>query len=126
MVNPDLAIAKLKTNAGLKKFTGAAKILALSGDPERHLLTEHEIAVAETLSLTGQKYLLTRGQILRGYVENLKANQNGKHGENWNKTAAQKVCNIDVNKASQLFQIFMEVGWFNAQHYQHHLTTQKM
>jgi len=95
----------------------------MSNDPERSLLSEAEITLCRVLNLTGCKYLLARGQIVRGYVNNqLDADEKKrKPVENWNKTAAQKVCNIDVNKASHLFAFFTKVGWFERHHYPTHL-----
>lgn len=108
MKNPEKAAHQVRD------FPGSSN--DLSDDPEYHLLEPAELIVAKKLSLTCAKYLLTRGQIIRGHVELLTA---GKKGENWNKTAAQKVCNIDVNKASCLFQFFKDIDWFEKKHYKH-------
>jgi len=119
---PALSMCEPMTAANnVKKFTGGSN--DLSSDPEHYLLEPAELIVAEKLSLTCAKYLLTRGQILRGFVENISAAVTGKQSDNWNKTAAQKVCNIDVNKASCLFQFFSAVGWFKREHYLHLIST---
>ena len=44
-----------------------------------------------------------------------------KDGKNFTKTAAQGVCAIDVNKASQLWDAFQKVGWFEEHWYEKYM-----
>lgn len=81
--------------------------LDLTGDPDRNKLHEAEIILASTLRLTCAAYLFSKRRIFQGYLQ---AYRNGK---TFRKTDAQKVCNIDVNKASKLWAAYNTVGWFD-------------
>lgn len=112
MVNPGPAVAKVKD------FSGGSN--DLSRDPERHMLNEYEIMACEKLSLTGAKYLLARGQVIKGYLRWHIRLINGKVGT-WNRTAGQNCSNIDVNKVSCLWQFFHDIGWFHLKYYEKNL-----
>ncbi|KAF2478637.1 hypothetical protein BDY17DRAFT_313924 [Neohortaea acidophila] len=70
-------------------------------------LHEQEVAVASTLRLSAAIYLTNKRKIFQARLQSLKDNKN------FTKTAAQSACKIDVNKASQLWEAFDRVGWFN-------------
>ncbi|KAF2223197.1 Homeodomain-like protein [Elsinoe ampelina] len=84
--------------------------LDLSDDPDRYLLDEHEITLASVLRLTGAQYLFAKRRIFEKFVELART------GKDLNKTSAQAVCKIDVNKASKLWTAFEKVGWFDKKH----------
>ncbi|KAK5172594.1 uncharacterized protein LTR77_002714 [Saxophila tyrrhenica] len=80
--------------------------LNIDNDPDRHLLHPHELHVASVLRLTCQQYLTNKRKIFMGKLQFLK------EGHHFGKTHAQQFCAIDVNKASQLWVAFDQVGWF--------------
>ncbi|KAK4996097.1 hypothetical protein LTR66_004211 [Elasticomyces elasticus] len=79
--------------------------LDLSDDVNKHLLHDAELRLASTLRLTCASYLASKRLFFGGYVHFLK------EGKEYNKTAAQKACNIDVNKTSKLHTAFEKAGW---------------
>lgn len=89
--------------------------LDLRDDVDRHLLDEQEINLASVLRLTGCQYLFAKRKIFERYVELARI------GKDFNKTSAQAVCHIDVNKASKLWTAFEKVGWFDRKHFLQYL-----
>ncbi|KAF4556881.1 SWIRM domain-containing protein [Elsinoe fawcettii] len=89
--------------------------LDLSDDPDRDLLDEHEVTLASVLRLTGAQYLFAKRRIFEKFVELARV------GKDLNKTSAQAVCKIDVNKASKLWTAFEKVGWFDKKHFAQYL-----
>ena len=89
--------------------------LDLDKDPDRELLHPQELAVAAKLRLSCAQYLTNKRKIFRARLQTLK------DGKNFTKTAAQGACAIDVNKASQLWDAFNRVGWFDEKWYAAHL-----
>lgn len=87
--------------------------LDLSSDPHRHLLHEAETELAQRLHLSGSKYLCVKRQLFEEYVKLLR-HESDKQA-NWNKTAAQRVSNVDVTKTSVVWQFYHEIGWFEKQ-----------
>lgn len=81
--------------------------LDLSSDPDRHELDDAEIQLASVLRLTAAQYLYAKRKIFERFVELSRI------GKDFNKTSAQGVCKIDVNKASKLWTAFDKVGWFD-------------
>lgn len=77
-----------------------------SDDPDRHHLHPQEQQIAAVLRLHCGQYLFNKRKIFVAKVQSLK------DGKNFGKTAAQNACPIDVNKASQLWDAFNRVGWF--------------
>lgn len=100
----------------VKSFGGGTLI---DNDPDRHLLSEAEAFVAAKLSLTCDKYILSKRLILQGFVKYLQ--NRGQSNENWNKTAAQKCCNIDVSKTSAMWGFYNAVGWFDDDMHEHYM-----
>ena len=88
------------------KATWRGNPLDLSEDPDRARCHSQEIAVAAELRLTCAQYLTCKRKIFQARLQALK------DGKNFTKTAAQGACNIDVNKASQLWEAYDRVGWF--------------
>ncbi|PNS14548.1 SWIRM domain-containing protein laf1 [Sphaceloma murrayae] len=80
--------------------------LDLSDDSDRHLLDDAEVALASVLRLTAAQYLFAKRRIFEKFVDLARV------GKDLNKTSAQAVCKIDVNKASKLWTAFEKVGWF--------------
>jgi len=99
----------------VRPFGGGTSI---EHDPERHLLSESEALVATKLSLTCDKYLLSKRLILQGFAKYLR--NRAQSNENWNKTAAQKCCNIDVSKTSAIWAFYNAVGLFNDDMHDHY------
>jgi len=85
--------------------------LDLGADPDHNLLDDAELYLASTLRLTCAQYLFAKRKIFERYIELAKL------GRDFNKTSAQSVCKIDVNKASKLWTAFDKVGWFDRRHF---------
>lgn len=79
----------------------------LSNDEDRIHLHAQELAVASTLRLKCDRYMLIKRLIFQEKVKFLNENKE------FNKTSAQACCNVDVNKISKLWQSFNDVGWFD-------------
>ncbi|KAF2716820.1 hypothetical protein K431DRAFT_195476, partial [Polychaeton citri CBS 116435] len=77
-------------------------------------LHPQEREVCEVLRIEPQQYLANKRRIFVARLEQL--HNPGKKG--WNKTACQQACGVDVNKSSQLFIIFDNLGWFEPQHFE--------
>lgn len=97
----------LDSNPKSLKVTWHGHALPLSDDPDQAYLHEQEIQVASNLRLNCAVYLTNKRKIFQARLQALK------DGKNFTKTAAQSACKIDVNKASQLWEAFDRVGWFN-------------
>ncbi|KAI9725639.1 MAG: hypothetical protein M1828_002924 [Chrysothrix sp. TS-e1954] len=81
----------------------------LENDILKDELHEAELIAAKRLNISASVYLCTKRQIFEGYVQHLGGSKQG----NWNKTAAQNAVNLDVTKASALWQFYNEIGWFD-------------
>ena len=101
----------LGSNGRSLKVKWHNKPIDLGGDPDRGHLHPQEIDIAQILRMSCAKYLHSKRKIFQGRRQALKA------GRKFNKTAAQRACNIDVLKASQLWEAFGAVGWFEESHY---------
>ena len=115
---PDYAppVSDLDVNHRALKVSWLGHKLPQNGDePDREYLHEQEIEVASTLRLTPQVYLTNKRKIFQARLQALK------DGKNFTKTAAQSACKIDVNKASQLWEAFDKVGWFEQKWFQQYL-----
>lgn len=114
---PDYAppSSDLDTNPKALKVTWHGHALPLSDDLGQVHLHEQEIQVASTLRLSCAVYLTNKRKIFQARLQALK------DGKNFTKTAAQSACKIDVNKASQLWEAFDRVGWFNPEWYKQYL-----
>lgn len=88
---------------------------SLSNDPHKHLLHPAEIHLASILRLSCAVYLTSKRRIFRAKVEETR------QGLRFNKTDSQKVCKIDVNKASKLWSAYDRIGWFDEKFITPHL-----
>lgn len=87
----------------------------LDDDPDREHLHPQELEVASMLRLRCAQYLANKRRIFAGRLTALQ------EGKDFNKTSAQNVTSIDVNKASQLWNAFNSVGWFDEKHFSRYL-----
>ncbi|KAF9111022.1 hypothetical protein BGX27_005506 [Mortierella sp. AM989] len=81
--------------------------LTVVGKPGYELLHPHEARIASTLRLSPAQYLSCKQTLIlasRSYY----ANPDGKQ---FRKSDAQKLCRIDVNKTSRLWEVFAKIGW---------------
>ncbi|CAO3575060.1 unnamed protein product [Mortierella alpina] len=81
--------------------------LDISQAPGYTKLHSHEVYVASTLRLTPAVYLSCKQTLVsasRGYA---------KTGKLFRKSDAQKLCKIDVNKTSKLWEVFARFGWLS-------------
>jgi hypothetical protein len=79
----------------------------LSNDPYKPLLHQNEVMLAASLRLDCATYLASKRRIFESRLRSLLENTP------FLKTHAQQACRIDVNKASQLWLAFYQVGWFD-------------
>lgn len=104
-----------ENNRVLKVTWHGHKLLPNPDSPDRQYLHEQEIEVAQTLRLDPAVYLTNKRKIFQARVQALR------DGKNFTKTAAQSACKIDVNKASQLWEAYHKVDWFNPDWFQQYL-----
>lgn len=100
-------MSSLTDNAKALKTEWRGNPLDLSQDPHKHLLHPAELALAATLRLSCAMFICTKRRIFAARREYFQ------EGRDFNKTAAQQACKIDVNKASKLWTAFDKVGWFD-------------
>lgn len=100
-------MSSLSDNAKALKTEWRGNPLDLSQDPHKHLLHPAELALAATLRLSCAMFICTKRRIFAARREYFH------DGRDFNKTAAQQACKIDVNKASKLWTAFDKVGWFD-------------
>lgn len=100
-------MSSLADNAKALKTEWRGNPLDLSQDPHKHLLHPAELALAATLRLSCAMFICTKRRIFAARREYFH------EGRDFNKTAAQQACKIDVNKASKLWTAFDKVGWFD-------------
>ena len=114
---PDYAppSSDLDTNPRSLKVSWHGHALPLHDDPDTLHLHEQEVQVASTLRLRSNVYLTNKRKIFQARLQALK------DGKNFTKTAAQSACKIDVNKASQLWEAFEKVGWFEERWFKRYL-----
>ncbi|CAO3652304.1 unnamed protein product [Cunninghamella blakesleeana] len=78
--------------------------------PYYHELHTNECSIASTLRLSPEQYLKCKRALI------LTAQVFYQHGLPFRKSDAQKVCRIDVNKTSCLWNAFNRLGWFQPRH----------
>ncbi|KAF9432604.1 hypothetical protein BGZ76_010576 [Entomortierella beljakovae] len=81
--------------------------LSVAGKPGYELLHPHEARIASTLRLSPAQYLNCKQTLIlasRSYFSN-------PDGKQFRKSDAQKLCRIDVNKTSRLWEVFAKIGW---------------
>ncbi|KAI1311560.1 hypothetical protein EDD11_003442 [Mortierella claussenii] len=81
--------------------------LPITDQPGVEYLHPHEIRLASTLRLSPAQYLSCKKTIIMASRE-FYAVPNGKQ---FRKSDAQKICRIDVNKTSRLWEFFAKIGW---------------
>ncbi|KAG0269323.1 hypothetical protein DFQ27_004007 [Actinomortierella ambigua] len=87
------------------KVTWKGTPLPVDGKPGAERLHPHEAEIASTLRLSPAQYLLCKKTLIlasREFQSNHKV---------FRKTDAQKLCHVDVNKASKLWEVFTRIGW---------------
>ena len=90
--------------------------LDLSNDPHKHLLHPAELYLASVLRLPCASYLTLKRRIFKEKVERTRL------GLRFHKIDFQKVCRIDVNKASKLWSAYDHMGWFGDEFITPHLS----
>ena len=83
----------------------------LSEDPYSYLLHQDEVSLAANLHIDCATYLTSKRRIFIACVDCVK------NGKEFSKANCQQACNIDVNRASKLWEAFEKVGWFNETHF---------
>ncbi|KAG0046151.1 hypothetical protein BGZ83_008657 [Gryganskiella cystojenkinii] len=81
--------------------------LSVVGKPGFDQLHPHEEYIAATLRLSPAQYLTCKRTLILASREYL-AKPDGKQ---FRKSDAQKLCRIDVNKTSRLWEVFAKIGW---------------
>jgi len=99
----------------LKVGWGKSATMDITSDADYSELHATEATVASELRLHPVQYLANKRRIFNEKVKKLQA------GQGFTKTAAQNVCNIDVNKVSKLWEAFAKVGWFDDHWFQQYL-----
>lgn len=75
--------------------------------PYYDILDSRETYIPFTLRLTPEQYLKCKRSLILG------AQQASKEHKPFRKSDAQKLCRIDVNKVSELWNVFSKLGWFS-------------
>ncbi|KAG0266867.1 hypothetical protein BG011_000482 [Mortierella polycephala] len=81
--------------------------LSVKGRPGYEQLHAYEEYIASTLRLSPAQYLSCKRTLILASRQ-YHANPNGKQ---FRKSDAQKLCRIDVNKTSRLWEAFAKIGW---------------
>ncbi|KAG0368716.1 hypothetical protein BGZ54_001304 [Gamsiella multidivaricata] len=81
--------------------------LSVVGKPGYELLHPYETYIASTLRLSPAQYLSCK----RTLILTSRAYYAKPDGKQFRKSDAQKLCRIDVNKTSRLWEVFAKVGW---------------
>ncbi|KAF9358143.1 hypothetical protein BGX34_009049 [Mortierella sp. NVP85] len=81
--------------------------MSVVGKPGYELLHPHEVHIASTLRLSPAQYLSCKKILIMASRE-YHAKRDGKP---FRKSDAQKLCRIDVNKTSRLWEVFAKIGW---------------
>ncbi|KAF9976625.1 hypothetical protein BGZ73_008164 [Actinomortierella ambigua] len=101
----DVGPVSMLQGTNLPKVTWKGTPLPVDGKPGAERLHPHEAYIASTLRLSPAQYLLCKKTLIlasRGFQSNHKV---------FRKTDAQKLCHVDVNKASKLWEVFTKIGW---------------
>ncbi|KAF9921913.1 hypothetical protein FBU30_008019 [Linnemannia zychae] len=104
---PDVGPVSVLDRQSLPKIVWKGYPLNISGKPGIELLHPYEAHIASTLRLSPAQYLACKRTLILASRQYL-AVPNGKQ---FKKSDAQKLCRIDVNKTSRLWEIFAKVGW---------------
>ncbi|KAG0268302.1 hypothetical protein BGZ95_002511 [Linnemannia exigua] len=105
--DPDVGPVSVLDHQLLPKIIWKGYPLNISGKPGVEYLHHYEAHIASTLRLSPAQYLNCKRTLIVASRQYL-AVPNGKQ---FKKSDAQKLCRIDVNKTSRLWEIFAKVGW---------------
>ncbi|KAK3844951.1 MAG: hypothetical protein J3R72DRAFT_59380 [Linnemannia gamsii] len=105
--DPDIGPVSVLDHQLLPKIIWKGYPLNISGKPGVEYLHHYEAHIASTLRLSPAQYLNCKRTLIVASRQYL-AVPNGKQ---FKKSDAQKLCRIDVNKTSRLWEIFAKVGW---------------
>ncbi|KAL1916976.1 uncharacterized protein VTP21DRAFT_5173 [Calcarisporiella thermophila] len=96
-----------KLSRAVQRLQWKGSQLDISHLPDQSLLHPLEKRICSTLRLTPSQYLSCKSALLRGSKEHQK------QGKAFRKTDAQKLCRVDVNKTSKIWEVFDRAGWFD-------------
>lgn len=102
-----------KFKVGWNQTTSAFR---LEDEPDVDCLHPQELQLAKVLRLRPVQYLANKRRIFARKVSTLK------EGKSFTKTTAQNVTNIDVNKASRLWEAFDNAGWLDKHWFEKYLS----
>ncbi|KAG0232050.1 hypothetical protein BGW42_008483 [Actinomortierella wolfii] len=102
---PDVGPVSMLQGPNLPKVFWKGTSLPVEGKPGAERLHPHEAYIASTLRLSPAQYLLCKKTLILASRE-FQANH-----KVFRKTDAQKLCHVDVNKASKLWEVFTKIGW---------------
>ncbi|OZJ04263.1 hypothetical protein BZG36_02491, partial [Bifiguratus adelaidae] len=100
---PDLSFREKRP-----RITWKGTPLDISDMPYYSKLHPHEAHIASVLRLTPEQFLRCKQQLVTSAVEF------AQRGQSFRKSDAQKLCRVDVNKTSRLWEVFGEMGWLNS------------
>lgn len=106
-LEPDIGPVSMLDHQSLPKIIWKGYPLNISGKLGFELLHPYEVHIASTLRLSPAQYLGCKRTLILASRQYL-AVPNGKQ---FKKSDAQKLCRIDVNKTSRLWEIFAKIGW---------------
>ncbi|KAF9545808.1 hypothetical protein EC957_010436 [Mortierella hygrophila] len=107
VLEPDVGPVSILDNQSLPKIIWKGYPLNISGKIGFELLHPYEVHIASTLRLSPAQYLACKRTLILASRKYLSV----PNGKQFKKSDAQKLCRIDVNKTSRLWEIFAKVGW---------------
>ncbi|KAF8931257.1 hypothetical protein BGZ58_007728 [Dissophora ornata] len=106
-LEPDVGPVSMLDNGSQPAVVWKGHPLSVVGKPGYEQLHPYEVHVASTLRLSPAQYLSCKRTLILASREYF-ATPDGKQ---FRKSDAQKLCRIDVNKTSRLWEVFAKVGW---------------
>ncbi|KAF9120088.1 hypothetical protein BGW39_011683 [Mortierella sp. 14UC] len=107
VLEPDVGPVSVLDHQLLPKIIWKGYPLNISGKIGVELLHPYEAHIASTLRLSPAQYLACKRTLILASRQYLSV----PNGKQFKKSDAQKLCRIDVNKTSRLWEIFAKVGW---------------
>ncbi|KAF9902870.1 hypothetical protein EC991_004490 [Linnemannia zychae] len=107
VLEPDVGPVSVLDHQLLPKIIWKGYPLNISGKLGVELLHPYEAHIASTLRLSPAQYLACKRTLILASRQYLSV----PNGKQFKKSDAQKLCRIDVNKTSRLWEIFAKVGW---------------
>ncbi|KAH7058331.1 hypothetical protein BKA57DRAFT_433386 [Linnemannia elongata] len=107
VLEPDVGPVSMLDHQSLPKIIWKGYPLNISGKIGFELLHPYEVHIASTLRLSPAQYLACKRTLILASRKYLSV----PNGKQFKKSDAQKLCRIDVNKTSRLWEIFAKVGW---------------